>query len=195
MNKEKEIEVRNNLTIDEYFSLCSFYLQKVGRKMTHIENTNYYFDTDDFSLAKNDIVLRLRLINGKSPVLTLKIKKSDYECIEISERLNHIQLDNLLNNNVFPTSDIFKELNEYSIYPSFLSKKGKLKNLRFEIKEDDCLIVLDKNEYNNQTDYDIEIEANSKTIAKEKLDNILKTFNIKKTNDYVVKSKRAMGIS
>lgn len=195
MNKEKEIEVRNNLTIDEYFSLCSFYLQKVGRKMIHIDNTNYYFDTDDFSLTKNDIVLRLRLINGKNPTLTLKIKKSDNECTEISEQLNHIQLDKLLNNNIFPSSDIFKELNKYSIYPSFLSKKGKLKNVRFEIKEDDCLIVLDKNEYNNKIDYDIEIEASSEKRAKEKLDDILKTFNIKKSKEYIVKSKRAMGIS
>lgn len=191
MKEKIEIETRNLLTAEQYFSLCSYFLNQVGRRLKHLTLLNYYFDDDNYSLTKNNCVLRLRFKNNKSPVLTLKIQQDANKCLEISEKLTHIDVENLLNKNVLPKNIIIK-LQQLGFIPYNLKTKGKLKNQRMEVDFETYLVVIDKNEYNDTIDYDIEIESSDINIAKIEMDKLLKLFNIEKNKDYIVKSKRVM---
>ena len=66
--------------------------------------------------------------------------------------------------------------------------------MRLEIEKDNYLLVIDKNVYNDITDYNLEIEANdSIESAKKILSDYIKKFNLTHYNEkYVGKAHRAI---
>ena len=62
---------------------------------------------------------------------------------------------------------------------------------RIEIPIEDYLLVVDKNEYLDVVDYDIEIEAKTQQRAKEVMLELCKKYRLQYDTNYKVKSARA----
>ena len=60
-----------------------------------------------------------------------------------------------------------------------------------EIPINDYLLVIDKNEYLDVIDYDIEVEANSQARAKEVMLKLCEKYKLRYDPNYQVKSARA----
>lgn len=191
-NIVKEFESRVMLTVDEYMNIVSFYM-KLYPEQHFLQNTNIYFDSDDLYLRKLHITLRVRTINDVKCELTAKIKGENGDQ-EINDDLSLKQMDALLNNNIFPEGNVKNYLLSLSYPLSSYHQIVTLYNRRLEIKCDDHLLVIDKNNYNDITDYNLEVETdNSISLAKEKIAYYIKKFNLSlHTQKYIGKAHRAI---
>ena len=185
-----EYEKRVMLSEEQYFSLVSYYLRQ-NPHYPFINQTNYYFETEDLFLRQNHAVLRVRSIVNQGSELTLKIKEEKGDK-EITDRLSYPQFTSLINDNIFPNTPVCEEVIRLgrSLYEYKLLTK--LETTRLEIQEDDYLVVIDKNNYNGITDYNLEIEASNRKKAEEIILKFCKNFSIEYKKDYVSKSKRAL---
>ena len=176
-NIAKEFESRIMLTNDEYISVVSFFM-KLYPNQHFLQNTNYYLDTDDFYLKNQHITLRVRFINDVKCELTLKIKGSNGDQ-EINDSLTFKQFELLKNEGVFPIGNVRDYLLTLSLPLNAYKCLTSLYNLRLEIKQEDHLLVIDKNIYNDITDYNLEIETEDNVVhAQDILSSYIKQFNL-----------------
>ena len=176
-NIAKEFESRIMLTNDEYISVVSFFM-KLYPNQHFLQNTNYYFDTDDFYLKNQHITLRVRFINDVKCELTLKIKGSNGDQ-EINDSLTFKQFELLKSEGVFPIGNVRDYLLTHSLPLNAYKCLTSLYNLRLEIKQEDHLLVIDKNIYNDITDYNLEIETEDNVVhAQDVLSSYIKQFNL-----------------
>ena len=149
-------------------------LTNAGYKLEPFAIENIYFDNKDFYIDKNGMMLRIRNASQGIHELTLKIRQNE-GVLEINETLNkHPQIDKCLNNKFYEFKPIIT-----------------LKTKRIEIPIDDYLLAVDKNEYLDVIDYDIEVEANTQQRAKEVMLELCKKYNLQYDVNYKVKSARA----
>lgn len=149
-------------------------LTNAGYKLEPFTIENIYFDNKDFYIDKNGMMLRIRNTSQGIHELTLKIRQNE-GVLEINETLDkHPQIDKCLNN----------KFNEFKPIIT-------LKTKRIEIPIDDYLLVVDKNEYLDVIDYDIEVEANTQQRAKEVMLELCDKYNLQYDANYKVKSARA----
>ena len=156
-NIGKEFESRIMLTDDEYLSIVSFYM-KLYPNQHFIQNTNIYYDSDELYLRSQGITLRLRIINDATSEFTLKIKGSNGDT-EINDALNINQFSLLRNENICPDGEVKKYLLSLPYPMADYKPVATLYNRRLEIKNEDHLLVIDKNSYGDIVDYNLEIEA------------------------------------
>lgn len=131
---EKEKKVL--LSQKEYSCL----LEHFGTGKPTIKQTNYYFDTDDLSMNERNITCRIRFKDGRYKATVKKhiiAEESSYETeIEVRGGIH---------------DNIFIDLG--------LQMRGKLTTERCTLIESDHYTVfLDRNEYQNCVDYELEIE-------------------------------------
>ena len=188
MSKEMEYEERVMLDYSQYFNIFSFFKEKYGTN-TLLEQTNYYFDDKHYSLKQRHIVLRIRVVKDIKCELTCKIK-GDNGDTEINIPLSYNKSLNLINNFVLDDNDIKIELEKRGLETNAFVLMGSLKTKRLECKEDDCLIVIDKNEYADVLDYNLEIESTSMQKSQSKILELCKKFNLEYKKDYTSKSSR-----
>jgi uncharacterized protein YjbK len=137
-------------------------------------------------------MLRIRKIDDIKNELTLKIKQKDYD-LEINQNIDEKDINLILNSNIFPIGEIIDKLHELSIDTKCLYNLATLQTERLEIYEKDLTICIDKNQYCNSLDYNIEIESNlDKNHAIELLKQYGKIFKFEICDDYLVKSARAI---
>ena len=99
----------------------------------------------------------------------------------------------ILNSNIFPLGEIIDKLHELSFDTKRLYNLATLQTERLEIYEKDLTICIDKNQYCNSLDYNIEIESNlDKNHAIGLLKQFGKIFKFEIRDDYLVKSARAI---
>ena len=170
--KNLECEERVMITFEQYQKVVSAYVA-IDPQFRFLEIENTYFDDDDLSLRQNHRVLRMRKSNGQIE-LTLKIKRENGD-LEINETMeNHPEID--------------KELEkDFTCYHPIT----QLRTNRIEAKEKDYLVVIDQNIYNGIIDYDLEVEADTLTKAKEAMLDICQRFQLEYKNDCPGKSSRA----
>lgn len=189
---EKEKEIRNSLNEEQYFKMCSKFIYHSNKGNKFIDILNVYFDTPNHDIDKANMILRLRTINSQSPRLTLKVSKSLEESIEINQILKIKELKLLFANGTLPIGKIHETLKKNNIEINKINKRCELKTKRFETKINDCLLVIDKNNYSDIVDYDFEIEYRNKIEADELYKKILNEFNIEKSENYITKGRRAL---
>ena len=156
-NAQKEYEVRLMIDEEQYFFIVTYYMNIYPNKH-FLQNTNYYYDTDDLALRSQHMTLRLRTINDIKSELTLKIKGENGDD-EINDCLNGKEAELLIKSNIFPYGEV---RNRLKLLPYSLDKYhnvATLFNRRLEIEFDDYLLVIDKNTYGEVVDYNIEIES------------------------------------
>ena len=191
-NIVKEFESRIMLTNDEYMNIVSFYM-KLYPEHHFLQNTNTYFDSEDLFLRQKHITLRVRTINDVKSELTIKIKGENGDQ-EINDDLSLKDMDLLFNDNKFPEGNVKKYLLSLSYPLNAYKPIVTLYNRRLEIKYDDHLLVIDKNVYNDITDYNLEIEVQDDIkLAKEKLQYYINKFNLSLDKQkYAGKASRAI---
>ena len=172
-----EFERRIMLTSEEYLNIVSFYL-KLYPNHHFLQNVNYYFDSEDLFLRKNHITLRVRTINDVKSELTVKIKGENGDQ-EINDDLAFKDYELLMKDGIFPDGNVKKYLLSLS-YPTHSFKNiATLYNRRLEIENDDHLLVIDKNNYSDIIDYNLEIETKDTIkLAEHYLEQYIKQFNL-----------------
>lgn len=107
-----------------------------------ILQTNYYFDTEDFSMCKKGITCRIRAKNQK------------YQAVIKEHHGADCSTEKILSENTEFAPCVFSPLG--------LRFQGKLMTKRFVLyKDKNCKMVLDCNEYLGITDYELEVEYQS----------------------------------
>lgn len=186
MSKNIEIEIRANLTKEEYELIVHHF-----SNLTGYSQINYYIDDSKFSFSNNNHGLRIREKEGKFE-LTLKNKIND-NYLEINQKITEKDKENLTKPGYFPHGEIYDFLvNELSINPLNLYIICELKTTRLDIEYKGTTISLDKNEYLGEIDYDIECEANKNSDVKDTLIKFLSSFNIKLKKRADTKLERAL---
>ena len=131
-----ELEKKLLLTEDEYSCL----LNRFGEGKPVLKQINYYFDTDDLSMNRQNITCRIRLKDGKyQGTMKRHIPNTDYSTETEMEVRNGIY------------DNAFTDMG--------LKFQGELITERcILLKDSVCEVVLDKNKYLGHTDYELEIE-------------------------------------
>lgn len=189
---EAEFESRLLINKEEYDSL-SQYLESNLKKVKDATQTNYYFDTKDFKISSEGNVLRIRVIrNTNKAVLTYKQKDVNQDT-EYTQTLTSIVDINKFNKSpFFPDGEAIRILKEKGINTKELAYCGELTTYRKEYNDDNCLIVIDKNDYCGIIDYNLEVESSSRELAASKVKDLCQLFGINFNNDDQPKSKRAI---
>lgn len=191
-NTVKEFESRIMLTESEYFDIVSYYMRQYPNK-SFLKNVNIYFDTGDYYLKNNHQTLRIRIINDSKYELTIKISNKNGDD-EINDVINKKDADMILTSRIFPEGNVKEYLNKLPYSLDSYKTITILNNLRLEIENDDHLLVIDKNLYNDIIDYNLEIEAkDSMETANKLLQGYIKQFNLSRTGQkYTGKAHRAI---
>ncbi|MBR4031261.1 MAG: CYTH domain-containing protein [Clostridia bacterium] len=131
-----EFEKKLILSEDEYNHL----MKHLGQDKMTVTQINYYFDTDDFDMNRENTTCRIRLKNGKY-MATMKLHSEGND--------NSTEIDLLIRNGIYDNTFI----------DMGLKLQGELITKRCLILQDDiCEVVLDKNDYLGHTDYELEVE-------------------------------------
>ncbi len=182
---DRNIEKEERAMISE-----STYQTMVNELCNHIapfKQTNFYFDTKDLSLLSKHIVIRIRIIDSKKYELTCKIKGIDgdqeYNYLLSKDQYNFYLKQKKIESFQLPGGEELIDL--YYIVD--------LSTIRYEIKYDDYLLVIDKNQYDGVVDYNIEIESDiSKEHAKKVLFEYKEKYGFTYDINYISKSRRAI---
>lgn len=190
---QKEYEARLMLTEEQYFFIVTYFMNIQPNKH-FLQITNHYYDTDDLALTKDQrMTLRVRIINDVKSELTLKIKGQNGDD-EITDGLNPKEQELLLEQNIFPYGQV---RNRLMLLPYTLDKYHRITSLynrRLEIEFDDYTLVVDKNTYEDEVDYNLEIESKiGIEQAKALLKEYASKFNLTLSKEkYVGKARRAI---
>lgn len=175
MSQEIEMESKNLLTETEYNKLFSF----LELKPTQIKRqTNYYFETPDFQLKKHGAALRIREKNNQWQ-LTLKEPYQD-GLLETHDSLTHEEAQKWLSNQLTPKVHVKKQLDKMGISFNSLNYGGSLQTDRIELPYKQALVVIDYSVYNDTSDYELEIEADTKAKSEAVLTELLELLQISK---------------
>ena len=169
MAKDITAEFKTLLTKDEYDLLYEKFKEHSGNLQT-----NYYFDTKRFTLKATDAVLRVKSRDGLT--LTLERKKG-YNFIRIDEEITEEQFKHFIETGEIPSEKIAQEVNEMIKGQKILNFMN-LSTYRISIPYKKGKLSLDKCEYVNTVDYELEYEVTNRNIGKLDFIQIIKDYNI-----------------
>ena len=187
---EHEYESRSMISEEKYFEIASSFYREDSYLKT-ITQRNQYFDSEDFFLTNNNIVLRIRITN-KGAVLTLKISETDGHSKEISQKISYFQHKALIEKSHFPKGQIKLLLMAKGIPLLSLKYICEMKTKRIQVNMKNYNYCIDKNEYRGIADYNIEVEARSMDEANKIMKDLSIKYNFEISKEYIVKSKRAI---
>lgn len=166
MNKSNiEIEFKTAISKEKYLEL----LELFELEDNVFKQTNYYFDTTNLDLNSDYTVLRIRQ-KGNRYKLTLK-KQAEESAFENHIILTKEQADDMILNG-FNTKDFFSTL-DYKV-----DFKSSLDNYRASAPYEEGVVFLDKCEYDDITDFEIEYEVNEYNEGKKLFEQLLDKHNI-----------------
>jgi len=148
MTKNIEIEFKTGLTEEKYREL----LAKFKLENNIFKQVNHYFDTDDYILNQQKIVLRIRQKSDTHYKVTLK-SQSEQGAFESHVLLHPDQAKDMIENG-FNTKDFFEDI-DY-----FVTFKVSLDNYRVSTPYEGGTLFLDRCDYCNVIDYEVEYEVN-----------------------------------
>jgi uncharacterized protein YjbK len=173
VSQEIEIEFKNLLTYQEFLGLIhDFDIQKSD----FTEQTNYYFDTEDFQLKSHKSALRIRL---KKDTYTLTLKQQfDTHILETHQTIDNTQFPKVVAGNPLPEGKVSEVLRKLHIEIPDLKYLGELTTNRVELPYYDDLLVLDENHYLGKIDYEIEYETADYNKGQQNFLGLLESKNI-----------------
>lgn len=173
MTQEIEIEFKNLLTEKEYQQVYQFLPFK---SVELIEQTNYYFETEEMELKAKGAALRIRHKNG---ACTLTLKQPHAEgLLETHDPMTDEEADLWIQGKMVEKPHVCKQLKEIGIPTASLQYLGSLTTRRKEIDYKGATIVLDHSLFYDQEDYELEVEASSRKAGKQVIKEILNACNI-----------------
>ncbi|MFC3931671.1 CYTH domain-containing protein [Streptococcus dentapri] len=148
-----EIEYKTMLNKAEFNRMESLFSH-----IAPITQTNYYFDTDDYSMRKHHLSLRIRTFD-KGAEMTLKIPKK-VGTLEHNIELTRDQARAIITSTCdFPDNVISDLIRQSGVDCSKLKNLGHLTTIRREKQTAIGLMALDKNNYASRIDYELELEV------------------------------------
>ena len=155
MSENLEIEFKTLLSIEEFSRVIDYFQFKEEQFFTQI---NYYFDSADFQLRKRRLGLRVRVLSDNAEI-TLKIPEK-VGLLEINDTLSVDEAKAIVESAILPTiGNVYNKLNQLGIDQSDLRLIGSLTTKRAEIKLPQGLLALDESWYNEQHDFELELEV------------------------------------
>lgn len=148
MNRNIEIEFKTVIPKNKYEELLTLF----QLENNIYKQTNHYFDTADYALNHKHIVLRIRQKGELFFKVTLK-SQSDEGAYENHVLLTREQATDMIDNG-FHTKDFFNNIDV------FVTFKVSLDNYRVSTPYEAGTLFLDRCEYCNVVDYEIEYEVN-----------------------------------
>lgn len=167
-----EIEYKTLLNKSEYLRLLEFFSD-----VHPVMQTNYYIDTPEMDMKHHRFSLRVRLLpNGGE--LTLKCPQ-EVGNMEYNQFFNVEETLEILDNFLLPAGPIYDLISAANIPITELKIWGQLTTKRYEKEVSFGLMALDENTYNDQTDYELEVEVKDAEEGKLSFDFFLKKHSIK----------------
>ena len=155
MGKNLEIEFKTMVTERDFSRLKNYF--RLEEKDFFVQE-NYYFDTIDFKLKQKDSGLRVRLFPG-SAELTLKTPEK-VGLLETTDILSLEQAVQIISNErLLIDGFVYDKLTSFGVNPASLHMIGCLKTKRAEKKLPQGLLALDESWYNQQHDFELELEV------------------------------------
>ncbi|HFG8972478.1 TPA: CYTH domain-containing protein [Staphylococcus argenteus] len=173
MATNHEIEFKQIITASLYETLQ----EKYFKNCVLFKQVNYYIDTPDFKLKQHRSALRIR-VKDKQFEMTLKTPAE----VGLME-YNHIisinpEIDMIIPNDSLP-NDIRQILvKQFGVNDQSLSILGALATYRQETQYQGDLLVLDKSEYLDTTDYELEFEVKDYDQGLQKFQSLLNEWNL-----------------
>ena len=176
MTTHLEIEYKTLLSLDEFDRLSLLF-----KHIEPLRQTNYYLDNNKHDLRNNRLSLRIRTF-ANSAEMTIKIPQKvgnmeyniDLSCQEAEHMINSPQID-FTNPKLATIKDILQE-NKISL--TGIHSLGSLTTIRREMQTSIGLMALDKNEYLDNSDYELELEVEDDIKGKQDFDDFLKKNKI-----------------
>ncbi|MDW5472152.1 CYTH domain-containing protein [Staphylococcus equorum] len=173
MATNNEIEFKQLLSQSQYQSIYNKYFPE----MQPFSQTNYYIDTEQFDLRSHKSALRIR-VKDDYYEMTLKVP-AEVGLMEYNFETHVIpELNKELVANDLPL-EIIEQLNKMNVDVNQLVILGALTTSRLEKEIQGNLLVLDKSDYLNYQDYELEYEVEDYGDGLIQFKMILEAFDIK----------------
>lgn len=174
MKQEIEIEYKVLLSNNKFDQI----LDSLNFPAEPFTQTNYYFETSDLKLKEFNSALRIRKKNSDY-IVTLKEPHPE-GILETHDKILEEDFNNAIYRNELSAPNCTRQLQKMNISLDNIEYIGFLTTERYEFTEDSLIYVLDKSFYNDNVDYELEIEAPSQVIGIKKFNELISRFNIKK---------------
>ncbi|WYK02368.1 hypothetical protein A5821_003511 [Enterococcus sp. 7F3_DIV0205] len=177
VSENLEIEFKTLLSIEEFSRTVDYFQLKEKQFFTQ---TNYYFDSADFQLKEKHIGLRVRTLSNNAEI-TLKIPE-EVGLLEINDTISIDEAQHIVASATLPNSgNVYNRLTTLGINKNDLRLIGSLTTKRAEIKLPQGLLALDESWYNEQHDFELELEVDDPYNGKADFLSLLNTLNIKES--------------
>ena len=179
-----ELELKYKLLGESDYNKLRDYLDNKTSGML-LQQRNFYYDTEDMLLIKNNAILRARIENEKV-IITFKQQKGKKQGFFISDEIeNNVSLEDI--NRVFSGKIPIIQLcgdNRENVEKLLENKEltliGTFENKRIVYYIDDIKLELDKVDYGNGiVDYEIETESEDEKKVREFLDTLLQSLSVR----------------
>ncbi|MCD7810171.1 MAG: CYTH domain-containing protein [Erysipelotrichaceae bacterium] len=184
MNEQIEIEYKILLTKDTYQQIINDYQNQI---------TDAYLQVNDYFTHP--------LLNGKHFMLRIRSKKDKYELtlkrpyqghrLETNIDITKEERENFINHKTM-NNEIITILEENNIPYQELQQLYSLSTYRTDILLEEGMLSLDKNNYLDKEDYELEFEVNDPTTGYSKFLDIIKPYGLHYTKNNTTKVVRAM---
>ncbi|KXT78678.1 Adenylate cyclase [Streptococcus sp. DD13] len=144
--------------------------------MTPIRQTNFYIDSPNRIMKQEKSSLRIRTL-PKGAELTLKTA-ARVGNQEYNQALTSLEADVLIQTFILPDGPIKEMLLERKIPIDQLAIWGHLTTVRREKQTSIGLMALDENHYEDQIDYELELEVEDAISGKKDFEQFLQKENI-----------------
>ncbi|WP_411843649.1 CYTH domain-containing protein [Salinicoccus sp. HZC-1] len=181
--KELEIEFKNMLSGEEYGRLQEKYFSKAQR----IVQTNFYIDTPDLDMRQNRLLLRIRDTEGKQ-MMTLKEPTEKGVMEYHGEVPSDLNFDRNIRRDELPEI-IRGELERFNIDATQLKIYGALSTERREVPYENGLLVLDRNTFLDEEDFELEFEVDNYDKGETHFLGLLEAHDIERREE-ITKSQR-----
>ncbi|WP_347565204.1 CYTH domain-containing protein [Candidatus Enterococcus moelleringii] len=175
MNDSIEIEYKTMLTQSEYLQLIAYYQLNSSHFVTQ---TNLYFDTSVYQLKEKNMGLRVRVFDTEAEA-TLKIPQK-IGLLEVTDKITQAEADEAVKTKQFPQSaqHISDVLKSETIETEELQLIGRLVTRRAELVITEGKLALDENWYQDQHDFELELEVQDSGKNESDFFALLNQFNI-----------------
>ncbi len=168
-----EIEGKAIVTKDDFSKLLHFF--KKDEKDAIIQH-NYYFETDDFTLKRHELALRIR---AREETYTLTLKQpADDGILETNQILTKKEFERAIFNQKLPEGVITAKLRDLNVPLETIQCAGKMTTRRIEFSYEQGTICLDQSEYFDYVDYEIEFEGTSRAHVEKTLRDLFSKLKI-----------------
>ncbi|GJF48292.1 CYTH domain-containing protein [Staphylococcus argenteus] len=173
MATNHEIEFKQIITASLYETLQ----EKYFKNCVLFKQVNYYIDTPDFKLKQHRSALRIR-VKDKQFEMTLKTP-AEVGLMEYNHTISiNPEINMIIPNDSLP-DDIRQILvKQFGVNDQSLSILGALTTYRQETQYQGDLLVLDKSEYLDTTDYELEFEVKDYDQGLQKFQSLLNEWNL-----------------